>query len=109
MKYAVDIFLNPIQGLQIAQPAFALFDIRLHHVALAALLEVARLTFRKLGFGKLACGIFKELFTQLGLKLLEHLLIAKQRTASQPKMCEWCNLRAQGAGNHGSSGWHGRL
>ena len=79
MKYTVDIFFDPIQGLQIAQPTFAFFDIWLHHIALAALLEMARLTFRKLGFGKLACGIFKELFTQLGLKLLKHLLIAKQR------------------------------
>ena len=46
--HAVDVFPDPIKRLQIAQPAFAFFDIWLNHIALTALLSVPLGAFRKL-------------------------------------------------------------
>ena len=55
--HAVQVFADPIQRLQIAQPALGLFHIGFQHIALPALALVAFGAFGQFGVNKLApCG-----------------------------------------------------
>jgi len=54
--HPIDVFGDPVERLQVAQPAFALFDVGLHDVALAAVLFEPLAALVKLGFHELgAC------------------------------------------------------
>ena len=65
----VDVFRDPVQRLQIAQAAFALFHVGFDHIALAALLFVAGVTLFQLGLDKLAFGAFEQVAPQLGFQI----------------------------------------
>ena len=55
--HTVDVFADPVQRLQIAQTAFALFDVGFDHITLPALLAVALCTFLQFGFDEIGnCG-----------------------------------------------------
>jgi hypothetical protein len=54
IRHAVFVFRDPVQRLQVAQPALAFLDVGLQHVALAALLAVAAVAFFQLGLDELA-------------------------------------------------------
>ena len=68
----MQIFPDPIERLQIAQPALGLFDIRLQHIALPALALVPLGPLGQLRLDELAPRSFEQLapkpVAQLGLK-----------------------------------------
>ncbi len=49
----VEIFADPVEGLQVAQPAFAFLDVGFDQIAAFALTHMARVTFRQLGFDEI--------------------------------------------------------
>ena len=53
--YAVNVFCDPEHRLQIAQATFALFDVRLNHISLAALFLVTLGALKQLGFDEFWC------------------------------------------------------
>ena len=65
----VHIFPDPVERLQVAQPAFALFDVGFNHIALAALLAVPLGALIELGFDKVGRSgleqVLPQLFTQI--------------------------------------------
>ncbi len=65
---AVDVFRHPEQGLQVAQTAFALLDVRLDHVALATLLAVAGLAFGQLAVDEFLLGSLEELLPECAVQ-----------------------------------------
>ncbi len=66
---AVDVLGDPVQGLQVAQPALALLHVGLDHIALAALLFVALETFLQLGLDIGGPGALEDLVPQPFLQL----------------------------------------
>ncbi len=58
---AVDVFGDPIHRLQIPQAALAFLDVRLDHIALAALLGMPRGTLLELSLDELGGGRFEKL------------------------------------------------
>jgi hypothetical protein len=62
--HAMFVFRDPVEGLQVAQAALALLHVGLQHVALAALLAVARGAFVELGLDELADRAVEELLAQ---------------------------------------------
>ena len=74
----VEIFGDPIERLQIAQPAFALFDIGLQHITLPALFAVPRGTFIKLCLDELRAGAGEKLVAQCVLQFGSQRRIARQ-------------------------------
>ena len=72
----MNIFRNPIERLQITKPAFALFDIGLNHIALAALFDMPRAAFLQFGFNKVAFAAGKQISPQPRVQLIAQSLIA---------------------------------
>ena len=66
---AVHVFQDPVERLQIAQAAFALFDIGFHHVALAALFFVAAFALGELGIDEFGLGAVEQLIAQPRLEI----------------------------------------
>jgi hypothetical protein len=58
------VFRDPVERLQVAQAALALLDVGFQHVALAALLAMARAAFLELGLDELAHRAVEELLAQ---------------------------------------------
>jgi hypothetical protein len=52
----VEIFGNPVEGLEVAEPPFAFFDIWLQHVARAAQFGVPRIAFSELSLDEFRPG-----------------------------------------------------
>ena len=80
MKYTISVFLNPEERLQIAQTTLTLFYVRLNHITLTTLLEMAGATFRHLGFSKILNCSFEKIFPQLFLQAFVNHPVSKQET-----------------------------
>ena len=77
--HTVIIFGDPKQRLQVAQAAFALFDIRLDHIALAALFDVPRLTLGQFGGDEFFFCAAKDLLGEGGPQRFGHVWVAADR------------------------------
>jgi hypothetical protein len=67
--HAMFVFRDPVERLQVPQPALALLDVGFQHVALTALLAVARAAFFQLGLDELPHCSVEQLLAQGCLKL----------------------------------------
>ena len=62
--HPMQVFADPVEGLQVAQAALALFDIRFQHITLAALPLVPLGPFGELGLDELRSGVAEEVRPQ---------------------------------------------
>ena len=78
----INVLGNPEQRLEIAQAAFALFHIWLHHVALA-LFQVARIAFSQFGVDKFLRILREQIGLQPLCQLLGERFVTHQKTVFQ--------------------------
>ena len=78
--YLMQILTDPVQGLKVAQTALALFDVRFQHIALTALLFVARGAFGQLGLDEFRPGLAKQFRPKLGAQLAGQRLMPGEET-----------------------------
>ena len=75
---AVHVFRDPVERLQVAQPALALFHIGFDHVPLAALFLVPLVAFGELGFDEIGGGVLEEVLPEPGIERSIELRVAGQ-------------------------------
>src|SRR5256885_16424842 len=75
---AIDVFGDPIEGVQVAQAALAVLDVRLDQIAGLSGTAVALLAFRKLRHDKVRCGALDDLLVEARHQLVVKLLLAEQ-------------------------------
>src|SRR5690606_12468161 len=73
---AVEIARDPVQRLQVAQPALRLLDVRLEQVARAAVPLVPRVALGHLGLDELRAGLEEQLAPETLVELLRRLRVA---------------------------------
>ncbi len=79
----VKILRNPEQRLQIAQPAFAFFDVRFNHVTGIPVAFVPHVALFQLGFDKFRPRIFEKLLPEADLQIDGQCFVAGDVTVFQ--------------------------
>ena len=90
----INIFCDPVERLQIAQPAFALFDVGLDHIALA-LFQMTLVAFCQFGLDEILGIAREQLGAQPVCKRVGELLVAGQKSLLQHRRADGVILRAQ--------------
>src|SRR5262249_25582766 len=67
---AIDIFGDPVERMQVAEPPLAVLDVGLDQVALLSRAPVALLAFRQLGGDELCGGALPDFFAEAGHQLV---------------------------------------
>ncbi len=80
---AADVFRDPEQRLQVAQPALAFLDIGLLHIALAALPQVSFFALRQFHFDEFSLGSLDHVLPELDLEVFRQFLVTAYVTAFQ--------------------------
>ncbi len=80
LLHLMDVFRDPVQRLQIAQAALALFDIGFDHIALPALFLMACVAFFQLGFDKVPFSSLEQVRPQLAVQVRSQNRFATQET-----------------------------
>src|SRR5215204_6342020 len=78
LAYAIDIFGDPEQRVEIAQAALAVFDVGLNQVPRLSGAAMALLPLRQLGGDKLRAAAVRYLLVEAGDKLIVKLAVAQQ-------------------------------
>ncbi len=78
LAHPVDVFRDPEQRVQVAQPAFAILDVRLDQIAGLPGAAVALLAFGELGGDEFRGGALRHVLVETGDHLVEQLAIAQQ-------------------------------
>ena len=88
IAYAVDVFGDPEQGVQVAQAAFAVLDIRLDQIARLADAAMALLALGELGGDEFGRGVLHDILVEAGDELVIQLGVAEQEARFQNRRAD---------------------
>ena len=92
---AIDVFGDPVEGLQVSQPALALFDIGLQHVTLSALFLVTGVALGQFGLDEVGLGIGEQFLPEPGFQLDRQCFVAGQEALLQQRGADRVILSAK--------------
>ena len=85
----IEIFADPIERLQIAQPAFAFLDVGLDQIAAFALAGMARIALGQLGLDEILAAAGGDLVPEFLAQLVIERAVAPQIARFQQRRCGW--------------------